>query len=87
MQRTVKGTRVNLAKMGVVDGQITITDTKSVVYPNTTEDIAIKRATKKNVGYGVISVEPFEQLYVLDDEIFFKYAKAVEPKAENTENA
>lgn len=80
MQRTVKGVRVNLAKMGMVDNQITITDTKTVTFANTDEKTAIKKATKLNIGYGVISVEPFEQLYVLDDEIFFKYATAVEPK-------
>lgn len=80
MQRTVKGVRVNLAKMGMVENQITITDTKSVVYANTDEKTAIRKATKANIGYGVISVEPFEQLYILDDEIFFKYATAVEPK-------
>ena len=87
MQRTVKGTRVNLAKMEIVKGQIAVADVKSVVYPNTPEEKAIKKAQKDNLGYGVISAEPHEQLYVLDDAIFFKYAKAVEPKTENTENA
>ena len=80
MQRTVKGTRVNLAKMSIVDGQIAITDSKSVVFANTDEATAIKKATKQNIGYGVISTEPFEQLYYLDDEIFFEYATVVEPK-------
>lgn len=80
MQRTVKGVRVNLAKMEMVDNQIAIADTKTVTFANTDEKTAIRKATKLNVGYGVVSVEPFEQLYILDDEIFFKYATAVEPK-------
>ena len=80
MQRTVKGIRVNLAKMEMVEGAIVVADTKTITYSNTDEKTAIKRATKANIGYGVVSTEPFEQMYVLDDEIFFKYAKAVEPK-------
>lgn len=86
MQRTVKGTRVNLAKMEVVNGQIAIADVKSVVYPNTPEEKAIKKAQKENIGYGVISAEPHEQLYFLPDDIFFKYATPVNPKTEGGEN-
>lgn len=80
MQRTVKGTRVNLAKMEMIDGNIIIAGTKTETYANTDEKTAIKKATKSNIGYGVVSVEPFETLYHLDDEIFFKHAQPVEPK-------
>ena len=77
MQRTVKGTKVNLAKMEMVNGNITITDIKEVLLPNLPEDVAIKKAQKLHKGYGVLSVEKHEQLYFLDDEIFFKYATPV----------
>ena len=85
MQRTVKGTRVHLAKMEMVDGSIAIAETKTETYANTDEKTAVKKATKANIGYGVISTETFEQKYILDDEIFFKYAVAVTPE-EKTEN-
>lgn len=86
MQRTVKGTRVNLAKMEVVNGQIAVADVQSVVYPNTPTDKAIKKAQKAYTGYGVVSTEEHEQTYYLDDEIFFKYATITPPKSAKAEN-
>lgn len=87
MQRTVKGIKVNLGKFAIVDGKPTLIGEKTVTFANTTEENAIKKAVKKNIGFGVISTEKIETLYVLDDEIFFKYAKPVEPKNETTETA
>lgn len=78
--------RVNLAKMEMVDGAIVIADTKTETYANIDEKTATKKATKANIGYGVISVEPFEKLYKLDDEIFFKYAVEC-PTKDTAENA
>lgn len=88
MQRTVKGIRVHLAKMEMCDGAIVVADTKTETFTNTDEKTAIKKATKKNIGYGVVSTENFETLYKLDDEIFFKYAVEVKPtdKADNVES-
>ena len=83
MQRTVKGIKVHLGKFAMVEGKPTIIGEKIVTFANTTEENAIKKAVKKNIGFGVISTEKFETLYVLDDDIFFKYAKPVEPTSEN----
>ena len=77
MQRTVKGIRVTLAKVEINNGHLEMTDNVIMTFTNTDETTAIKRAQKKYNGYGVVSCTPFEQLYVLDDEIFFKYATPV----------
>ena len=87
MQRTVKGIKVNLGKFAIVDGKPAIIAEKTVTFANMSEENAIKKAVKKNIGYGVISTEKFETLYVLDDEIFFKYAKPVDPKNAKSENS
>lgn len=87
MQRTVKGTKVNLVKVEVINGTVN-TESFNKVYINLDEEKAIKKARKEFVNSAVVSTEEYSELYYLDDEIFFKYAVKVEnAKSVETENA
>lgn len=81
MQRTVKATEITFAKVEMVNGELTThTDTRTIAETDTTK--AIKRLVKEVGNVAIVETKTVENLYVLDDEIFFKYAKKVEPKAE-----
>lgn len=85
MQRTVRGTRITYAKTELAEnGEIAVS--KAVIdIPEKDEKKAIKIATKQIGLFNPLKVETYEQLYILDDEIFFKYARIAteEEKAEN----
>ena len=85
MQRTVKGVKVTLAKVELVNGELAMTDSLVLTFANTDEKTAIKKAQKKYNGYGVVSCDRFEQLYMLDDDIFFKYAIPVGTDTDSAE--
>ena len=82
MQRTVHGTNVIY---GVLDrdenGNICIAER---VYKSTEKDEnkAKKAFRKTHPDDAILRCEPFSDLYLLDDDIFFKYATV----AEKTEN-
>lgn len=85
MQRTVKGTRITYAKTELTEGG-EITVTKAVIdIPERDEKKAVKIATKQIGLFNPLKIETYEQLYVLDDEIFFKYAR-IATEEEKTEN-
>lgn len=75
MQRTVKGTRITYATTELKEnGEIAVAKA-SIDIPEKDEKKAIKIATKQIGLFNPLKVEPYEQLYILDDEIFFKYAR------------
>lgn len=77
MQRTVKATKINFAIIEQVDGELT-TRTDSAIINDSNEEKAVKKFRKSNPNACVLSTATIEKLYVLDDEIFFQYAKPVE---------
>ena len=91
MQRTVHGTKITFAKVENNNGELTITKAEYMSAERDPET-AIKKFRKVNPTDAIISTEEFTKLYVLEDEIFFKYAKVVEddktsrPVADDTEN-
>lgn len=84
MQRTVHGTKVIY---GVLDrdenGSICIAERE---YKSTEKDEnkAKKSFRKSHPDDAILRTEPFTDLYMLDDDIFFKYAKVVTDTDENT---
>ena len=84
MQRTVRGTKITYAKVEMVNGEIAL---EKAVYMSTEKDptVAVKKFRKVNPTDAVLATEEFSQLYILDDEIFFKYAKVAENTEETTE--
>ena len=75
MQRTVKGVRITYAKTELTEsGDIAVTKA-TIDIPEKDEKKAIKMATKQIGLFNPLKVEPYEQLYILDDDIFFKYAR------------
>lgn len=75
MQRTVKGTRITYAKTELTEKGDIVVSKAIIDIPEKDEKRAIKTATKQIGLFNPLKVEPYEQLYVLDDEIFFKYAR------------
>lgn len=74
MQRTVKSTVLTIAKVEKVNGEITTTTKEIKVNGVTEEKVAIRKAKKEHGDFVVLEGRIVEDLYVLDDEIFFKYA-------------
>lgn len=80
MQRTVKATEITFAKVEMVNGELTThLETKEI--PETDEKKAIRKLTKEVGNVAIVSTRTVENLWVLDDEIFFKYAHKVEAEA------
>lgn len=80
MQRTVKATKFTYAKTTINEaGQITA-ELSTVEVPETDPKKAVKRAFKEVGPFAPLKIETTETLYLLDDEIFFKYAVKAEPK-------
>ena len=74
MQRTVVSTKFTYASVSIAeDGQIS-TEIKSITIHETDEKKALRKAFKEVGTFKPIKVEKVSTLYVLDDEIFFKYA-------------
>lgn len=90
MQRTVYSTKFTYVENTIKeDGQITA-EIKSVTIHETDEKKALKKAVKEIGMFAPIKTEKVSELYVLDDDIFFKYAKVKtdateKEKAESTE--
>lgn len=75
MQRTVYSTKFTYVENTIKeDGQITA-EIKSVTIHETDEKKALKKAVKEIGMFAPIKTEKVSELYVLDDDIFFKYAK------------
>lgn len=74
MQRTVYSTKFTYVENTIQeDGQITA-ELKSVTVHETDEKKALKKAIKLIGNFKPIKTEKISALYVLDDDIFFKYA-------------
>lgn len=78
MQRTVNGLKYTYAHTTLNEIGELNTEIKSVVVQETNEKKALKKAFKMVGTFAPLKVEPVSQLYVLDDEIFFKYAVPVD---------
>lgn len=88
MQRTVYSTKFTYVENKIKDdGQITA-EIKSVTIHETDEKKALKKAVKEIGMFAPIKTEKVSELYVLDDDIFFKYAtvKVDATEKEKTEN-
>lgn len=90
MQRTVYSTKFTYVENTITeDGQITA-EIKTVTVHETDEKRALKKAIKEIGNFKPLKTEKVSALYVLDDDIFFKYATVKadateKEKAENTE--
>ena len=77
MQRTVYSTKFTYIKNEIdSEGKIT-SELTSITVHETDEKRALKKAFKEVGTFAPIKTEKVGQLYVLDDEIFFKHAEAV----------
>ena len=78
MQRTVKGTAVVIGKWNAKESRM---DTEVITFANRFKDEkSLNKAIFKRCGsVAIVSVQPFENLYILEDEIFFKYAHIATP--------
>lgn len=88
MQRTVKSIVLTYAETELVNGNIVAKLNTHRVFNETDIKKAHKKAEKElNIHFNPLSVDIEEDLYILDDEVFFKYAKKAEKtaKAENGE--
>ena len=82
MQRTVKATKFTYAVNEIrEDGTITA-KLATIEIPETDEKKALKKAFKEVGSFAPLKTEITETLWVLDDEIFFEYAKPVYPEKE-----
>ena len=79
MQRTVKSTMLTIAKVERVNGELTTTTREIKVNGVTDEKVAIRKAKKEHGDFIVLDSTIVEDLYVLEDEIFFKYAHIETP--------
>lgn len=79
MQRTVKGTAVVIGKWNTTWERM---DTETITFATRFKnEMALNKAVFKRCGnVAIVSVEQFEDLYILDDEIFFRYAHIATPK-------
>lgn len=84
MQRTVNGTKFTYVK-NTINKDGTITAELATYTVNETDEKKAYKAAAKIIGnFAAVKTEKVSKLYILDDEIFFKYAVPVEDK-ENTD--
>lgn len=81
MKRTVHSTRFTFVNAELIDGEL-VTSLGTIEVPEKNEKKAFKMAVKKMGIFKPVKVEHVSTLYILDDEIFFKYAV----KADDTED-
>lgn len=75
MQRTVKSIRFTYAQVELDKEGNLVTAKATIEVPETNEKKAYKMAVKKlGHTFQPIKIEVVEDLWLLDDEIFFKYA-------------
>ena len=79
MQRTVKSTVLTVAKVEKVNGELTAHIDDIKVFNITDEKVATRKAKKAHGEFVVIESKIIEEVYVQDDETFFKYAKVKKP--------
>ena len=79
MQRTVKSTVLTVAKVERVNGEITTHTDEIKVNGVTDEQVATRKAKKEHGDFIVLESRIHEDLWVLEDEIFFKYAHIATP--------
>lgn len=78
MQRTVKGTHYTYIHAEMRDGA-PVAEIRTVEVPESDPKKALRAVAKLGVTpTAILSAEIVENLYKLDDEIFFKYAVKVE---------
>ena len=75
MQRTVKFTKITAAFVDIDEKDIVNTKIKTINVFDTDIKRAVKTAKKTHGDFAVIKTETWSQLYVCDDEEFFKIAK------------
>ena len=78
MQRTVKSTKFTYGVNELDEKGNILVKVATVEIPETDEKKALKKAFKQVGTFAPLKVETVEKLYVLDDEIFFKYATVAE---------
>ncbi len=81
MQRTVNGNIITHATVSIENGNIKTIVDKTIVDIKDTA-IAKKFFVKKNPDKAIVDITPCRRVYMLDDDIFFKYAKCVEDSLE-----
>lgn len=87
MRRTVKGTKFTYAKSEMVNGEIK-TEIRSIVVNEKDPKKAYREAVKTlGHNFDPIATEEVEKLYILDDVIFFQYAKEADHKEVKPDNA
>ena len=89
MQRTVYSTKFTYVENTIEEnGEITA-KVQTVTIHETDEKKALKKAFKEVGSFAPLKTEKVSELYVLDDEIFFKYAtvKTDATEKEKTDNA
>ena len=79
MQRTVKSTVLTVAKVERVNGELTTTTREIKVNGVTDEKVATRKAKKEHGDFIVLESRIHEDLWVLEDETFFKYAHIENP--------
>lgn len=77
MQRTVNSTKFTYVHNTIENGEIK-SELKEVLVRETDEKKALRKAYKEVGNFVPIKVEQVSELYVLEDDIFFKYAHKVE---------
>jgi hypothetical protein len=77
MQRTVNSTKFTYVQNTIENGEIK-SELKEVLVRETDEKKALRKAYKEVGNFVPIKVEQVSELYVLEDDIFFKYAHKVE---------
>lgn len=90
MQRTVYSTKFTYAHTTINEDNTLTTELKTITVHETDEKKALKKAFKEVGNFAPLKTEKVSALYVLDDDIFFKYAKVKadateKEKAESTE--
>ena len=83
MQRTVKATKFTYAVNTINDDGTITAKVATIEVPETDEKKALKKAFKEVGPFTPLKTETTETLWVLDDEIFFEYAKPVYPEKGN----
>lgn len=88
MQRTVYSTKFTYAHTVINEDNTLTTELESITIHETDEKKALKKAFKEIGNFAPLKTEKVSALYVLDDEIFFKYAtiKTDATEKEKTEN-
>lgn len=77
MQRLVDERRIGYAEIEKVNGEFVIRDASVNIRNEKNAEKAERKAVKEVGRVQVLSNEQFRVLYMLDDDVFFKYAKPV----------